>query len=160
MTAADLPAVHDLSARSHPDFPERPEVIAEKLRLFPRGCLVLDATDSVPCGYCFSHPWTIGPPPALNVLLGALPERPDAYFIHDLTVEVFLRRKHLASVLVPQLIEIAREISIARMTLVAVSGSTPFWMHMGFRETADEALQAAARVKYGAGAVAMERDSG
>ena len=44
------------------------------------------------------------------------------------------------------------------MTLVAVNGSAPFWSRMGFRATADEAVQEEARAKYDAGAVHMEQD--
>jgi GNAT superfamily N-acetyltransferase len=159
MIAADLPAVADLSALIHPNFPERPEVLAEKFRLFPRGCFVLDAaTGALPHGYCFSHPWMFGPPPALDTMLQALPHAPGAYFIHDLTVDASLRRQNLASVVVPRLIETAREIPVECMMLVAVSGSEPFWTRMGFRRTIDETLQAATRAKYGAGAVHMERE--
>jgi GNAT superfamily N-acetyltransferase len=159
MIAADLPMVHDLSARIHPDFPERPEILAEKFRLFPRGCFVLGAApEEQPRGYCFSHPWIFGPPPALDTMLYALPEAATAYFVHDLAVEPLLRGRNLASMLVPPLVGTARAHTINRMMLVAVSGSAPFWMRMGFHRTNDEALQAAARGKYGAGALYMERD--
>lgn len=157
MAAADLPGAYALSVRVHADFPERPEVLGEKFRLFPRGCFVLEDADSGICGYCFSHPWDAGPPPALDTLFGTLPNAPTAYFIHDLTVEAFLRGKKLASMIVPQLVEVARGVPVARMALVAVSGSEPFWIRMGFRRTADATLQNAARSKYGAGAVHMER---
>jgi GNAT superfamily N-acetyltransferase len=158
MKAVDLAAVDDLSARIHPDFPERPEILAEKFRLFPRGCFVLEAATGGPRGYCFSHPWMFGPPPALDTMLQALPEAATAYFIHDLAIESSLRGRALASLLVPQLLEAARGAGIDRMMLVAVSGSRPFWMRMGFRRTGDEGLQAAARAKYGPGAVHMNRD--
>ncbi|MFZ5690998.1 MAG: GNAT family N-acetyltransferase [Pseudomonadota bacterium] len=158
MTMADLPMVHDLSSRIHPDFPERPEILAEKVRLFPRGCFVLDGAHLPISGYCFSHPWRAGPPPALDTLLDVLPEPPTAYFIHDLTVEAFLRRRNLASGFVRQLVDLARSIPVDRMMLVAVSGSEPFWTRMGFRRTADAAVQDAATAKYGEGAVHMERD--
>ena len=98
-----------------------------------------------------------GPPPALDTLLQALPQPTTAYFIHDITVEPLLRGRKLASMLVPQLIEAARAITVDRMMLVAVSGSEPFWTRMGFHRTADESLQAATRAKYGAGASHMEK---
>ncbi len=159
MMATDLAAVDDLSARIHPDFPERPEVLAEKFRLFPRGCFVLEAAPEPQLlGYCFSHPWMFGPPPALDTMLQALPSAPTVYFIHDLTVDASLRRQNLASVIVSRLIEIAREIPLDRMMLVAVSGSEPFWIRMGFRRTPEEALQAATRAKYGAATVHMKRE--
>lgn len=159
MIAADLAAVHDLSVRIHSDFPERREVLAEKFRLFPRGCFVLDAAaDARLLGYCLSHPWVVGAPPALDTLLHALPHAPTAYFIHDLAVDAALRRQNMASVIVPRLIEMARDIPLDRAMLVAVSGSEPFWTRIGFRRTTDESLQAATRAKYGAGALHMERE--
>jgi hypothetical protein len=158
MTAADMPAVHALSDRIHPDFPERPDVLAEKFRLFPRGCFVLDGAHLPIGGYCFSHPWLEGPPPALDTLLATLPDAPDAYYIHDMTVDASLRRMNLASVLVPRLVEIARGIPVDRMMLVSVSGSAPFWTRMGFYRTADAALQEAAKAKYGEGAMHMAHD--
>lgn len=159
MIGSDIVAVSDLAIRLHPDFPERPQVLSEKLRLFPRGCFVLEnAADGGICGYCLSHPWTIGLPPALDSLLGELPRTPSTYFIHDLAVEALLRRRNLAAALVLRLVDIARAVQVERMMLVAVSGSEPFWERMGFRRTADDTLQAAVRVKYGAGSVQMERD--
>ncbi|MGE3986698.1 GNAT family N-acetyltransferase [Pseudorhodoplanes sp.] len=158
MMMADLPEIDDLSARIHPDFPERPEILAEKFSLFPGGCFVIGEAEARIQGYCFSHCWTFGPPPALDTRLGALPQQPSAYFIHDLTIEASLRRRNLASLLVTRLIEIARSIPVDRMMLVAVSGSEPFWTRMGFRRTADQMLQAAAREKYGRHAVQMDRE--
>jgi len=51
MSQGDLPAVHGLSMRVHPDHPERAEVLAEKFRLYPSGCFVLEAGGGI-AGYC------------------------------------------------------------------------------------------------------------
>jgi len=158
MTAADLAQVDVLAQRIHPDFPERIAVLAEKFELFPDGCFVLGGPDAPLSGYCFSHPWRGGQPPALDTFLTSLPDKPDAHFIHDVTVDASLRRRSLASVLVPKLVEVARAIPVSRMILVAVSGSGPFWTRMGFLRTDDDALQAATRAKYGAGAMHMQRE--
>ena len=158
MTAGDLTAVAELATRIHPDYPERPEVFSEKFSLFPYGCFTLaDATAIY--GYCFSHPWIVGAPPSLDTFLGGLPERPDGYFIHDLTVDSSVRRRNLAAKLVPDLMRIARGARFSLVTLVAVNDSALFWSRMGFRQTGDEATQATARAKYGFGAVHMEQDS-
>jgi GNAT superfamily N-acetyltransferase len=158
MSASDLPAVHELSARVHPDFPERPEVLAEKFRLFPRGCFVLDGSDAGLAGYCFSHPWEAGSPPALDTMIGTLPGTPEVYFIHDLALDKSARGRNFGSQLMPRVIENARDLGLGRIALVAVSGSEPFWARMGFRRTDSEKLQAAARAKYGDAAAHMERD--
>lgn len=156
MKAADLTAVADLANRIHPEYPERPEVLAEKFALFPSGCFTLAEAVTI-YGYCFSHPWSKAVPPALDTFLGALPERPDRYFIHDLTLDDKMRRRNLAARLIPELMRAARSEGLSHLTLVAVNGSAPFWSRMGFRRSADEAVQEAARAKYDAGAVHMEQ---
>jgi GNAT superfamily N-acetyltransferase len=156
MAAADLAVVSALSTRVHPNYPERPEVLAEKFRLFPNGCFALADHGSLR-GYCFSHPWKRGAPPALDTLFGAVPGKADSYFIHDLTIEAPMRKRNLAAKLVPALVQAARDARLSHMALVAVNGSAPFWSRMGFRPTPDEAIQQAARAKYDAGAVHMER---
>ena len=45
MRVPDLPQVTDLSMRIHVNYPERAEVLAEKLRLYPAGCFVLSIAD-------------------------------------------------------------------------------------------------------------------
>lgn len=155
MTASDLADVTALATRIHPNFPERAEVLSEKFRLFPAGCFTLADANSIR-GYCFSHPWA-GAPPSLDTLLGAMPSMPESYFIHDLTLDNTMRRRNLAAQLVPRLASVARDARLSRMTLVAVNGSAPFWSRMGFRRTADEAMQQAARTKYDAGSVHMEQ---
>jgi GNAT superfamily N-acetyltransferase len=156
MTAGDLTEVADLANRIHPKFPERPDVLAEKFNLFPAGCFTLADATAIH-GYCFSHPWTKAAPPSLDTLLDALPKQPDSYFIHDLTLDDTVRRRNLAARLIPELVRAARSEKLSHLTLVAVNGSAPFWSRMGFRRTADEAVQKSARAKYDAGAVHMEQ---
>jgi len=48
MSACDLDAVVALAARIHVDHPERGEVLAEKLTLFPDGCFTLEGIGSAP----------------------------------------------------------------------------------------------------------------
>ena len=158
MLASDLHGVSELSNRVHINYPERLGVLEEKFTLFPKGCFTLQANDGAIRGYCFSHPWTDGPPPSLDTLLNALPAHPSAYFIHDLTLDPSLHGRKLASALVPLIVGVAKAIPVARMALVAVSGSEPFWSRMGFRRTDNPALQASARSKYDESAVHMQRD--
>src|SRR5262245_57988445 len=63
MLKHDMAAIHRLSERVHPDYPEDEAVFDEKLALFPFGCLTLDSEDGRLVGYCFSHPWAKGIPP-------------------------------------------------------------------------------------------------
>jgi GNAT superfamily N-acetyltransferase len=156
MTAEDLVAVTALSLRIHPAYPERGDVLAEKFNLFPQGCYVLTDGPAI-LGYCFSHPWSDGAPPALDTFLATLPVESRTYFIHDLTLDRPMQGQKLAQRLVPVLVETARKAGLSRMALVAVNGSAPFWGRMGFRPTPDEAVQQSARSKYDAGAVHMQR---
>ena len=157
MTAADVPGVSELATRVHINYPERQAVLAEKFVLFPKGCFTLAGLDGAIYGYCFSHPW-IDAPPSLDTFLETLPENPSSYFIHDLTLDPSMRRKNLAGMLMPMIVDITKGISIRQIALVAVSGSQPFWVRMGFRRTGDPALQASTRSKYGESAVHMQRD--
>jgi GNAT superfamily N-acetyltransferase len=157
MSSGDLPAVHGLSMRVHPEHPERAEVLAEKFRLYPPGCFVLEMGGGI-VGYCFSHPWTRRAIPALDGLLRMLPASPTTYYVHDLTLDEALRGKGQGRAVVPLLFEAARSLGLAHLSLVAVNRRGPFWQAAGFLRIADEALQATARAKYGAGAVHMERE--
>jgi GNAT superfamily N-acetyltransferase len=154
MAASDLNAVHRISMDVHPAHPERAEVLAEKFRLYPAGCFVLERRDGV-VGYCFSHPWTDGQPPPLDTLMGALPAHVSTYFVHDLTVDESVRGTGMGRALVPNLFAAARAAGVDRLVLVAVNNRGPFWQAAGFLVTPDEAMQQAARAKYGAGAVHM-----
>jgi GNAT superfamily N-acetyltransferase len=161
MTPADLAAVHALSMRVHPDYPERAAVLAEKQALFPAGCFVLAGGAAAGVtGYCFSHPWTKGAVPALDTLIGALPERPATYFIHDLTIDASLRGSGLGRAVVPLLFNAARTAAMSRLTLVAVNDRWPFWQAAGFVRVTDPAMQEMVRGKYGPHAVLMEREIG
>ena len=155
MATADLAVVDALSARVHPNHPERAEVLDEKLRLHPQGCFVLASGDGI-AGYCFSHPWLRGVVPALDTFLGRLPARPTTYYVHDLTLDAGLRGQGHGRAIVPLLFECALSLGVTHMSLVAVNRRGPFWQAAGFVRTADEMLQATTRAKYG-DAVHMER---
>jgi GNAT superfamily N-acetyltransferase len=156
MRPVDIAAVYDLSRRVHADYPEREAVLAEKLKLFPAGCFVLELDGRV-CGYCFSHPWNDASP-RLDAFLGALPAAPSRYFIHDVTLDAGARGHGHTAALVPVLAGMARDCGVPYTMLVAVNGAEGFWARFGFR-VADEAAQMDMRTKYGPRAVLMERAS-
>ena len=138
------------------DVKPRAEVLAEKFRLFPAGCFVLETSDGI-AGYCFSHPWVRGAVPALDSLLGSMPVTPTTYYVHDLTLDASLRGQGQGRAIVPLLFEAAQSLGLSHLSLVAVNRRGPFWQAAGFSCSADEALQAAARAKYDSDAVHMER---
>jgi Acetyltransferase (GNAT) family len=156
MVGSDLPTINDLSDRIHINYPEEAVVFEEKLRLFPFGCFTLSGVGEAPVGYCFSHLWTRGMPPALDTLLDNLPDSPTTYFIHDLAVADSVRGRHLAIALLPVLVTVARLWRLNHMTLIAVNKSEGFWRKYGFENTPDDSLQAAVRSKYSDEAIHME----
>lgn len=132
LTTLDLPAVEAIAAQVHPAFPEDVAVFAERQRLYPDGVRLLEL-DGVPAGYIISHPWRLGTLPALNSLLGALPDHPDTYYLHDLALLPAARGTGAAAMIVGDMLRHTRNAGFANVSLVAVNGSLPFWYKHGFR---------------------------
>ena len=139
MTATDLPAVLAVAGVVHPAYPEDEAVFAERLRLCPAGCLVLEGAGS-PIGYVVAHPWHRAAPPALNSPLGELPSQAGCFYIHDLALLPQARGSGAGGVLVAKLAEIAARAGLPRLALVAIDGSSGFWRRQGFREVHEPAL--------------------
>ena len=146
MTAADLPGVAAIAEIVHPAYPEDAGVFRERLELYPAGCFVLQAESGL-AGYVISHPWHVLRAPALNTLLGALPEAPETYYLHDIALLPSARGTGAGRRILERLY-VWPEIS-----LVAVGGSRVFWERQGFRAVPAPALEG-----YGAG-VFMRRRS-
>ena len=131
LTGYDMAAVEAIAAAVHPSFFESPEVLAERQRLYRNGAYLLEIGER-PAGYVLSHPWRSGELPALNALLGALPEDADTYYIHDLALLPVARRIGAASFIVEALAKHARAHGFPNMSLVAVNASQSFWERHGF----------------------------
>jgi len=153
MTAEDLPQVQLLADTIHVAHPEAIEVLAERQRLYPQGCLML-VEDEGPIGYALTHPWRFGEPPPLDALLGALPANPTTYYIHDVALLPSARGKGYAVQAADRLIAHAREAGFDNLSLVAVNRSQAFWERVGFRVKALAGLEAKLS-SYGADAVLM-----
>ncbi|WP_244488955.1 GNAT family N-acetyltransferase [Devosia sp. Root635] len=132
MTTLDLPAIEAIAALVHPAFPEDMDVFVERLRLYPDGARLLEL-DGLPSGYIFSHPWRFGALPALNSLLGVLPDHADTYYLHDLALLPAARGTGAAAMIVGDILRHARAEGFPNASLVAVNGSLPFWYKHGFR---------------------------
>ncbi|RYE41372.1 MAG: GNAT family N-acetyltransferase [Hyphomicrobiales bacterium] len=131
MSGYDLNAVSTIAAKVHPGFFEADEVLAEKHSLYRHGCYILEVAEK-PSGYVLSHPWTRGSLPALNALIGVLPEAPDTFYIHDLALLPVTRGVGAAGQIVAALTKHAEAIGFPSVSLVAVNGSVPFWEKQGF----------------------------
>jgi len=92
----------------------------------------------------------------LNMKLGALPERPTTYYIHDVALLPETRGTGAGSAIVEAVIAHAAETGVANASLVAVNSSVPFWSRFGF-EVADEPALAAKLLTYDADARFMVR---
>jgi len=144
MRAADLPAVAAIADRVHEAYPEDPEIFAERLRLWPEGCWVYEK-DGALIAYVLSHPALAFAPPSLNTLLGALPERPTTYYIHDLALLPETRGQGAGSAIVRILLEGAAKAGCPDVSLVAVNESAGFWGRHGFETVSVPALDAKLR---------------
>jgi ribosomal protein S18 acetylase RimI-like enzyme len=131
MAEADLAAVMAIADAVHPRYPERREVFAEKLRLFPAGCFICVQDDAI-LGYAMSHPWRVLCPAPLDTLLDALPETPETLWIHDVALRPQTRGRGLASAVARHLLAVARDAGLATASLVAVPGAVAFWGARGF----------------------------
>ena len=155
MTPADIPQVAAIAAVVHPAFFEETAVFAERQRLFPQGTLLLERAGRA-SGYVLSHPWRRGELPALNSLLGRIPEDASTYYIHDLALLPEARGARAAGALVDSLTALARSLGFSALSLVAVNDSRGFWERQGFRVVERPEL-AAKLASYEAAAVLMEK---
>lgn len=160
MSEADLSDVLAIAGEVHPAFPEDAEVFAERLRLYPAGCLAFSTNDGV-AGYVVSHPWRAKDPPALNSRLGELPSRPETYYIHDIALLPELHGSGAAALAVALLLARAGREKLATASLVAVNDSASFWERHGFRKVMSDKIVDAMLVRklrgYGSAATFMVR---
>lgn len=155
MSISDLPLVNKLAARIHPDYPEDDAVFAERLRLYPEGCRVLEGERGL-VAYVVSHPWRHLEPPPLNALLGALPPQPSTFYIHDLALAPEVQGTGAATSGVAWLARHASACGLSSMSLIAVNGSMGFWQRQGFVAVHDPLLESRLR-SYGNDARFMVR---
>lgn len=132
LAAGDLDELCVIAAVAHPSLPERVEVFAEKLRLFPEGCLKF-LLDGRMAGYGLSHPWALNAAPRLDAFLGPLPEAPGCFFIHDVALLPAARGRGAAHAFARHAEALARDLGLRRLALVSVYGTARLWARMGFR---------------------------
>lgn len=164
LSPKDIPSLLLLAARIHPSLPESGAVFAERVRLFPSGCLALfssisssSSSSSSPelLGYAISHPIRCRQPPSLDTFLGEIAPDADQYYIHDLAILPELRGKGLAKECLDLLLGVAK--GYVTTSLVSVYGTGAFWGRFGFAEVdVEEALGEKVR-GYGEDAVFLER---
>lgn len=131
MEKSDLDCVLQIAGIVHAEFPEDAAIFEERLRLYPQGCFVLEGK-SGRFGYLVGHPWLFRSPPPLNSLLGALPEHPGTYYLHDLAILPGGRSAGCGSSIIMEELARARKNRFSSVSLISVHASFPFWRKLGF----------------------------
>lgn len=142
----------------HPDLPESDEVFAERIKLFPEGCLGLmeEKCDELG-GYVISHPIKHLQPPALNSPLGKITTDADQYYIHDLAILPKFRGRGLAEECVKTLFAIASRYPTT--CLISVYGTEQFWSRYGFLPVKVDGILKEKLLDYGNDATYLEREN-
>ncbi|GLQ38140.1 N-acetyltransferase GCN5 [Rhizobium albus] len=151
----DVPHIAEISSIALAGYPEEPAIFHELLALAPDGCFVMEM-DGVIVGYLVGHPWMKGRPPALNQTIGTLPESPDCWYLHDLSLLEEARGFGAAREAVRLAAEAARAAGLDDVALVAVNGAGGFWRAQGFEPMEPEAGPDGI-ASYGDDAIYMER---
>ncbi len=129
--AADAGAIAARAAAMLGPYGEAAEVYAERIALAPEGCLVLTQGDRM-LGHFLSHPWRRGVVPALNAMLGAIPDDPDCWYVHDVVIAPAARGGRFAGTALEIVADAARAHGLVWFTLIAVGGADRFWQRLGF----------------------------
>lgn len=156
-TPADLTAIMEIAGRLHTDLPERLEVYAEKLRLFPDGCRMLTVNGAV-AGYGIAHPWKLHRIPPLDEFLHELPQRADCLHVHDVAVLPAHRGGASAASYIETIAALAGSARIGALALVSVYETDLLWERLGFRTVDPDAALRAKLRSYGKTAKYMVRD--
>ena len=130
MTPDDLEAVTTLADTIHADYPEDTAIFAERLRLAPEGCLVLEHEGKL-SGYLISHPWRGLVCPPLNTLLETLPQPADRWYLHDIALAPTVRGGGHARAAVEHARGLARQNGLRWLTLTSTGPARTFWLAHG-----------------------------
>lgn len=149
MREDDLAAVSAISDAVHGRFTEPVTVYAERLALYPSGCRVLER-DGQAAGYLITHPWHRDQPPKLGGLLGAIPPQANTYYLHDIALLPSARGTGAGKAARDFVMDRARALGFADITLMAIGGAHRFWAAQGFTYVSQ-----AVDPSYGAGAHRM-----
>ena len=155
MTASDLAAVERIAEIVHPAYPESEEVPAERLAMFPSGCLIAEGAPGEVLGYAVSHPGRLGRPPALDSRLGELPSDADCLYLHDVALLPEARGLGLGESLVDLLRALGIRSGLKVLALTAVNRSASYWRRRGFCDYSGDGVLAAKLASYADDAVYM-----
>ena len=156
MRESDLDGVVEVAQKSFPDHPEDRACFANRLDLNPKGCFVLADDRQTVRGYLVSYPWMRNMAPALNVLIDAIPQNADSYYLHDLAIDPQVRGGGHTRTVIEQLAVQVQAEGWPQISLVAVNNATGFWNRNGFEVCEPQGIEAKL-ASYGDDARYMER---
>lgn len=159
MRESDLDAVLAAADRIHRDYPERREVFAERLALFPAGSRVAER-DGHPVGYGVTHPWRASRPPELDRLLGAIPRDAEVYYLHDIALLPEARGLGLGASALDWAEAEARAAGLTVLALTSTPHARSYWAARGFIAVEPDPILAAHLATYGEGMTHMIRGVG
>lgn len=154
--SGDIKTIAQLALEILDAFPEDEKIFAERIRLSPKGCFVLDGKAGI-LGYAISHPWRRRSPPHLNSLIGAIPDNADCWYIHDVSISPKARGSGAGAAILNLLENAARQAGLSVAALVAVDNSSSYWGRFGFRDQTTDALRPTLK-SYDEAAIYMEKD--
>lgn len=153
MTSDDLPAISAISDAVHGDYTEPCDILAERLALYPAGCLVLQKGEAI-VGYLITHPWHRDTPPPLGKRLGSIPAESDTYYLHDIALLPSGRGGGSGKAATDFVARQARLAGFTDITLMAINGADSYWAAQGFAHVDGSAAA------YGDGTYLMRRSLG
>ena len=135
----DLADIDRLATDIHPGLRERPEVFAEKIRLFPEGCKKL-VIDGRIFGYGIAHPWELYEIPKLDAFLEILPLSPGCLYIHDVAVHPSARGMSALKFFFKATEATAISKGIRKLACVSVYETNELWSRFGFKVFANDEI--------------------
>ena len=156
MREADLDIVTAISDVVHQDFRESRETYAERLALYPAGCIVFEQGGEVK-GFLVAHPWYAEAAPELDARLGSLPDGKENFYLHDIALLPDTRGSGAGRGATAFVLDHARGVGFASVSLVAVNGADSFWAAQGF-SIVEATKDGGPLPGYGAGTYFMRRE--
>jgi len=119
--------------------PEDVNILKSKWLSSPDTCSIYSSNENKILAYLLSHPWGSDSPPKLNEEAPVNNDTSNLY-LHDLALSNEARGRGIARALVENLINNAKTQGFTKILLVAVQGSSSFWVKFGFTVMVNAAI--------------------
>lgn len=131
MNETDIARASEIERSAHPDYQEGKAIIANRLQIFPHGCLIFQV-DGIAYGYMLCHPWTRGKPVDLNTAITSTPHDADCLYIHDLAMSTDVCGTGAGRSAIPVACDLALAKGLHTLAIVALPLAMTFWERRGF----------------------------